>query len=69
MWTAIFAIGSTYSRFNNPTTVWIRDSISLVANFTQAFDFTISVNLSSIYVYKGSSATTSVFVEYVGEPP
>ncbi len=69
MWTAIFAVGSTYGKFDNPTTVWIRGPISLVANFTQAFDFTVSIDPSTLYVYKGSSVTASIFVESVGEPP
>lgn len=60
---------STYNKLNNPTAVWIHSLTSLAADSKQAFDFTISIDPGTVYVYKGGSATVNVFIEYVGETP
>ncbi|MCX8198633.1 MAG: hypothetical protein N3E36_01220 [Sulfolobales archaeon] len=68
-WAATTTTRSIYDELANPTTVFIRGSTYLLATFAKAFDFTILVNPSSIHVYKGSSATVSVHIEYTGEQP
>ncbi len=65
MWRALYAVSSTYERFNNPTTVWINGPISLVAEFTEAFDYAISLNPNIVTIRRGESGLVSVYVERV----
>lgn len=65
MWRTLYAAGSTYERFSNPTTVWINGPISLVAEFAEVFDYTISLNPSIVTMRRGESVPVSVYVERV----
>jgi len=63
MWRAIMAAGAAYDRYSNPTTIWLDGPIDIVAEFTEAFDYQITLTPSSISLYRGKSADISVQVE------
>ncbi|MEM1553065.1 MAG: hypothetical protein QXS36_02975 [Candidatus Bathyarchaeia archaeon] len=63
MWKAIIAAGATYDRYGNPTIIWLGGPIDIVAEFTEAFDYQITLTPSSISLYRGKSADISVQVE------
>lgn len=63
MWRSITAAGATYDRYSNPTNIWLGGPIDIVAEFTEAFDYQITLIPSSISVYRGKSASVSVQVE------
>lgn len=65
MWRAITAAGATYDRFSNPTTILLGGPIDIVAEFTEAFDYQITLIPSSISVRRGENASISVLVERI----
>jgi len=63
MWRAITAAGATYDHYSNPTTILLDGPINIVAEFTEAFDYQITLIPSTISLYRGKSADVSVQVE------